>query len=208
MARPLGAGRAARLGRVSLVIWELSPVILTHDKWSAAHREQAANLLVVGFRHQPDTWSDIDEAREEVQTFFDRPERRAWGFIEAGRLLGWVGAIEEYDGHVWELHPIVTSPSHRKFGFGRLLVDALESAARAAGVLTIQQGADDDFDGTSLSGVDLYADLPGAIAGATAGKVHPLEFYRKLGFVITGVIPDANGPGKPDILMSKRVSPA
>ena len=183
-------------------------MILTHDKWSAAHREQAAALLVAGFRHQPDTWSDIDEARDEVQTFFDRPERRAWGFIEAGRLLGWVGAIETYEGHVWELHPIVTAPSHRGFGFGHLLVETLESAAEAAGVLTIQLGADDDFDGTSLSGVDLYADIPAAIAGATSGKVHPLGFYRKLGFVITGVVPDANGPGKPDILMSKKVAAA
>ena len=35
---------------------------------------------------------------------------------------------------------------------------------------------------------------------------HPYEFYQKLGFVIVGVIPDANGPGKPDILMTKRVA--
>jgi hypothetical protein len=34
---------------------------------------------------------------------------------------------------------------------------------------------------------------------------HPYEFYQKLGFVIVGVLPDANGPGKPDILMAKRV---
>jgi hypothetical protein len=30
--------------------------------------------------------------------------------------------------------------------------------------------------------------------------------YQKLGFVIVGVMPDANGPGKPDIYMAKRVS--
>ena len=29
--------------------------------------------------------------------------------------------------------------------------------------------------------------------------------YQKCGFVIVGVVPDANGPGKPDILMAKRV---
>jgi aminoglycoside 6'-N-acetyltransferase I len=29
--------------------------------------------------------------------------------------------------------------------------------------------------------------------------------YQKCGFLIVGVMPDANGPGKPDILMAKRI---
>jgi aminoglycoside 6'-N-acetyltransferase I len=37
--------------------------------------------------------------------------------------------------------------------------------------------------------------------------LNPLAFYQRVGFEIVGVIPDANGPGKPDILMAKRVSP-
>ncbi|MEN9564723.1 MAG: hypothetical protein RIR73_2967, partial [Chloroflexota bacterium] len=28
----------------------------------------------------------------------------------------------------------------------------------------------------------------------------------KMGYVITGVVPDANGLGKPDIMMSKRIT--
>ena len=36
-------------------------------------------------------------------------------------------------------------------------------------------------------------------------KAHPANFYLKLGYVIVGIIPDANGMGKPDILMAKRV---
>ena len=36
-------------------------------------------------------------------------------------------------------------------------------------------------------------------------KGHPCEFYQKMGFVIVGIMPDANGPGKPDIFMSKRI---
>jgi aminoglycoside 6'-N-acetyltransferase I len=37
-------------------------------------------------------------------------------------------------------------------------------------------------------------------------KHHPYEFYQKLGYVIVGVIPDANRPGKPDILMAKSLA--
>jgi aminoglycoside 6'-N-acetyltransferase I len=36
-------------------------------------------------------------------------------------------------------------------------------------------------------------------------KRHPYEFYQKLGYVIVGVMPDANGLGLPDILMAKSV---
>jgi aminoglycoside 6'-N-acetyltransferase I len=31
------------------------------------------------------------------------------------------------------------------------------------------------------------------------------EFHQKLGYTVVGVVPDANGPGKPDISMAKRV---
>lgn len=37
------------------------------------------------------------------------------------------------------------------------------------------------------------------------GDRHPLLFYCRLGYVVTGVMPDANGPGRPDIYMSKAV---
>lgn len=34
-----------------------------------------------------------------------------------------------------------------------------------------------------------------------------LSFHVRLGFVVAGVLPDANGRGKPDIFLAKRVSP-
>ena len=34
---------------------------------------------------------------------------------------------------------------------------------------------------------------------------HPYEFYQKCGYQIVGVLPDVNGPGKPDIFMAKRL---
>jgi aminoglycoside 6'-N-acetyltransferase I len=35
---------------------------------------------------------------------------------------------------------------------------------------------------------------------------HPYEFYQRVGFTIAGVLPDANGPGKPDIFLAKRIN--
>ncbi len=68
-------------------------------------------------------------------------------------------------------------------------------------------GPTDDEDGlTSLSGVDLYPDVWQHVAAVRNLGGHPYEFYQKCGYVIVGVVPDANGPGKPDILMAKRVS--
>ena len=59
---------------------------------------------------------------------------------------------------------------------------------------------------TSLSNTDLYPDVFKHLTQIKNLKRHPYEFYQKLGFTIVGVIPDANGPGKPDIMMAKRVS--
>ena len=59
--------------------------------------------------------------------------------------------------------------------------------------------------GLSLNNSTGYPDVWPHIANIKNIKGHPYSFYQKMGFVITGVVPDANGPGKPDILMAKRV---
>ncbi len=75
---------------------------------------------------------------------------------------------------------------------------------RERGGITLQLGSDDESGMTSLYGADLYPDVLGHLANIRNLRGHPYEFYQKLGFSIVGVMPDANGPGKPDIFMAKR----
>jgi aminoglycoside 6'-N-acetyltransferase I len=100
---------------------------------------------------------------------------------------------------------MVVNPDKQKQGIGRALVADFEQQVMARGGLVIQLGSDDEDDMTTLAGVDLYDNLPEKIANIQNLKGHPYEFYQKCGYVITGVVPDANGRGKPDIIMGKRI---
>jgi len=124
---------------------------------------------------------------------------------ENSNVLGWIGGLPEYDGLVWELHPLVVRSDVRKFGIGKALVVDLEAQVKLRGGLTIMLGTDDEDGMTSLANVNLYDNLPDKIASIRNLKGHPYEFYQKCGYSIIGVIPDANGRGKPDILMAKQV---
>jgi aminoglycoside 6'-N-acetyltransferase I len=162
---------------------------------------QAATLLVENF-DESRGWPSVTTAREEVGRVIKAGFAR--GMIDGEILVGWVGGLPEYEGRVWELHPLVVRREHRRRGIGRALVAAFESEAAARGALTYTLGTDDVSHMTSLADVDLYDDVPGHIAGLRdLGRGHPFLFYRKLGYVVTGVMPDANGRGLPDIYMSK-----
>lgn len=172
-----------------------------------AVRQQAAALLVEGFDGHPRGWPDLEAATEEVSQVL----RQGFAFaaLDDARLLGWIGGLPQYEGRVWELHPLVVRRKHRLRGVGRALVAAFEDEARRRGALTFTLGTDDDGGQTSLAGVDLYEDVPRHIAALRdLGGRHPFLFYRRLGYEVTGCMPDANGPGRPDIYMSKSATAA
>jgi len=165
---------------------------------------QAAQLLVDGFRDDwPDAWPDFESALRTTRdcTAPDRIARVARE--EDGRVAGWIGAFPLYRGRVWELHPLVVRAELRGTGLGRALVEDLETQARAAGGVTLWLGTDDENGGTSLSGVHLFPGVLDRLRGLRNVRRHPFTFYQRLGFEVAGIIPDANGPGKPDILMAK-----
>ncbi len=163
----------------------------------------AALIAQAAFRHIPfcDT---LEEAREEVHDALQPGKICLAAYDDAGEMTGWIGGLHSY-ALVWELHPLVVHPSHQRRGIGRALVLALEDRIIAAGGLTIILGSDDEFGGTNLFGRELYPDVLGMARQLESVADHPFVFYQKVGFVVTGLVPDANGFGKPDILMSKRV---
>ena len=168
--------------------------------------QQAAQLMVDAFReHWPEAWPTLEDGLQEVNEMLV-PERICRVAVDReGNLLGMIGGIPQYDGHVWELHPLAVQPNIQGQGIGRALVEDFEEQVRLRGGLTITLGSDDDDNMTSLSNVDLYENLWDQVKNIRNFKGHPFEFYQKMGYVITGVVIDANGVGKPDILMSKRV---
>ncbi len=170
---------------------------------------EAAQLIVDAFReHWHDAWPTFEDGLKEINEMLE-PERICRAAVDdQGNLLGIIGGIRQYDGHVWELHPLAVQPNLQGQGIGSALVEDFEEQVRIRGGLTITLGTDDDDNMTSLSGLDLYENLWDQIKNIRNLKNHPFTFYQKMGYVIIGVMPDANGIGKPDILMSKRVGKA
>lgn len=167
---------------------------------------QIAELLVDGFQDTgSESWETLDAASDEVRQSLGAGRISRVAIGENASVIGWIGGIAEYDGWVWELHPMVVHKSHRKRGIGRALVADFEEQVRRQGGSTIRIGTDDENKRTSIGGIDLYPDVLGHLSTITNLREHPYEFYLKLGYAITGVVPDANGFGKPDIMMAKRI---
>lgn len=171
--------------------------------------EACAQLLVAGFAEAGFNYvADLPSAREEIADL-RQDEYRLWGSWEEDRgvvrLVGLIGGLPGYDGNAWELHPLVVHPECRTRGIGRALVEHLAHAAEEAGAWTLWLGSDDESNQTSLGGRDLYPDPLQALAELEDRQGHPFVFYRKCGFSVVGVLPDANGFGKPDIFLARRL---
>lgn len=165
---------------------------------------QAAQILA---DELPEGWKDLDEAIKEVnERLFVEEGNTLLAAVQDGQVLGFVGILPHYNGKVFELHPLAVRREAQGRGIGRALVNAIEARAKEQKGLTLWLGADDERNPgqTSFANVNLYENLPEKIAGFVPGS-HQTAFYMKMGFAVVGVMPDANGPGKPDIFMAKKI---
>ena len=170
------------------------------DKDNPIHFEEAAFLLQDNF----ECWSDMQAAKDEIVKICSVGNITLVA-IDDGQVIGLTGARSQYDGNVWELHPIVIRKDKQKSGIGKLLIDALENEVAKRGGITMYLGTDDENNRTSLSNVDIYENTYYKISNIKNLNGLPFEYYIICGYKIVGNVPVANGYGKPDIMMAKRL---
>ena len=167
--------------------------------------EEAVNLLLETFP-KAGMWPDLDEeeARETVNESIEK-ENIHIGIKVGGRLAGWAGIRPMYK-KTWELHPMVISTEFQGRGLGKALLEELESQGRERGVIGIFAGSDDETFKTSISEKEITGEnIFYEIQNIKNYNNHPYEFYMKCGYSIVGLIPNANGPNKPDIFLWKDI---
>jgi len=171
------------------------------------HIRQVADLLKDGFSDTgTDAWQTNEECLKDVrQSLGDKKISRV--ALDADkRIIGWGAGAPLYSNHTWELEVLVVDRDTRMKGIGSGLLGDFESEVKLRGGLNVFLGADDENFRTSIGGDELYPDPIEKLRFIQNIGHHPFEFYKKRGYAVVGVLPDANGIGKPDIFMSKRLS--
>lgn len=158
---------------------------------------QAAEILAECF---PDCYGE--SAPEEIDKMLEEDKTALLAVVQ-GRVAGLSGAIAQYGRTGYELHPLAVRKEYRLSGIGTRLIGELEERVREAGGVMIYLGTDDEDGRTTLSQGNLFEDTWSKIESIRNLGGHPYEFYQKMGYRIVGVLPDANGIGKPDIYMAK-----
>jgi len=165
--------------------------------------QQASQIAFEASQRISKIWlPTVEAAIEEVHESLER-DGISQVLVNGSRVVAWVGAFRQFSGRVVEVHPLIVARAEQGNGLGRRMVSHVEAWAREQGALTLLIGTSDETNATSLSGVDLYGNVGDAIANFHQLAPHPCGFWLRLGFSIIGVVPDAEGRGKPSILMAK-----
>jgi len=167
--------------------------------------KEAEKMLIETFS-KANMWPDLDKnkAAETVNKCLN-DKNICLGITVNNSLIGWIGLRPMYE-KTWELHPMVVKNDCQKKGYGKILLKEAEKIARENGIIGIFIGSDDETNKTSLSDKEITGEnIFDEIKNIKNYKNHPFEFYIKCGYCIIGMIPNANGPKKPDILLWKDI---
>jgi len=169
-------------------------------------RELAAEILYKTFtKINKDAWPDLESALTEVDECLEEPNI-CIGIKTGDELIGWVGLRPMYTA-TWELHPMVIKKEFQGKGYGKILLDELEKIAQEKNIIGIVAGSDDETFSTSLSEKEITSEnIFEEIVNIKNYKNHPYEFYKKCGYTIIGIIPNASGLNKPDIWLWKKIN--
>ena len=168
--------------------------------------EKVSELLFDGFSDTgTEAWNSLDECRKDVLESLDEKKISRVAFGENEELLGWASGAPLYHNYTWELEVLVVDRENQRKGVGTGLLGDFEAEVELRGGLNVFLGTDDENYRTSIGGDELYPNPIERIRYLQNLGGHPFEFYKKRGYAIVGVLPDANGIGKPDIFMSKRL---
>lgn len=119
-------------------------------------------------------------------------------------VLGWI-AGKRYRTHGFRITHCVVHPDVHRLGIGRRMAIAFESAAQDAGALIVHASMIDSACSTSLGGRDLFPGLLSRTVNEQDDVNHPVIFFLCCGYELAGVLPDAYGWGKPELIVAKRV---
>lgn len=170
------------------------------------HIKRVAELLKDGFSDTGTVaWQTIDECTKDVRDSLDDNKISRVALGADHEIIGWAAGAPLYGKITWELEVLVVERENKKQGVGSGLLGDFESEVQIRGGLNVFLGTDDENFRTSVGGTELYPDPLSYLSYIQNIGQHPFEFYQKRGYSVVGVLPDANGIGKPDIFMSKRL---
>lgn len=168
---------------------------------------QMAEILLDGFSDTGTVaWSTIEECFEEVESSLVEKKISRIAVDENQKVLAWTIGAEIYEGYTWELELLIVRRDSKLKGIGRKMLEDFEEQVRERKGTVVFLGSDDENNRTSLGGIELYPNPLEHLANIKNIGGHPYEFYQKCGYMITGIIPHANGFGKPDIWMTKALT--
>lgn len=80
----------------------------------------------------------------EIEALLDAEAARVWLAVEAGRVLGWIGARLHPEDSMGEIHILAVDPDHQRRGVATALMDHAMAQMRRAGMAIVMVETGDD----------------------------------------------------------------